>query len=56
MDKIILNEDKCSKCGGRVIHRVLLSYPTQDEWSCDGCGTRKTERRELPKSQIIQMD
>lgn len=51
-----LGGDKCSKCGGVVQHRFLLSNPPQDQWECTKCGARKTESIPNPSATTINFN
>jgi len=34
--------EKCPKCGAPVVHKVLLSYPGQDDYRCTKCDYHRT--------------
>jgi len=46
---------KCSRCGGRLDHSVLCSYPAQDRYDCPGCGYFLVEQRKVVE-KTIDMD
>lgn len=40
-------EIRCPKCGGRVNHMLLLSYPPIDHYECEECDYRKDIQQKI---------